>query len=184
MSLRKGVGIAACLIGIAGAGCGGGHSTSDATQATTASTVAKHPQHARWRCHNGSGYKRYPRIAAAKLISHPEPIGGGAGMEEIVNEWNAGTHDLVTTVMAGRDFRDPSNGLLEITRERPCYPGYAKKHGDGVRVAGAGPLKITQAPLGRKVVGWAQKRGNLQFTSKNGISGTLHLKNDTVTLDP
>jgi hypothetical protein len=53
-----------------------------------------------------------------------------------------------------------------------------------VKVPGAGALEITKAPLGRKVEVWAQKRGNLHFTSKNGIDGTLHLKDDSITLGP
>jgi hypothetical protein len=94
----------------------------------------------------------YSQIAAAKIIPHPEPLGAGAGMQQIVNEWNTGTHRLVTT--------------------------------HDVRVQGAGPLKITKAPLGPKVVHWAQKHGNIEFNCKSGITGTLHLSDDTMTLNP
>jgi hypothetical protein len=124
----------------------------------------------------------YSQIAAAKIIPHPEPLGAGAGMQQIVNEWNTGTHRLVTTVAAGRDFRDSANGLLAISRDRPCRPGFTRTH--DVRVQGAGPLKITKAPLGPKVVHWAQKHGNIEFNCKSGITGTLHLSDDTMTLNP
>jgi hypothetical protein len=179
------VGIGVCLIGIAVAGCGGGgHTTISATQArTTTSTVAKGRKH-RWDCPNRAGYKMYSAIQPGRIVPDPEPIGGGAGMSEIVNGWIAGAHRLVTTVDAGRDFRDPANGLLAITRDRPCLPGYNRNHGADVRVPGAGPLKITKAPLGRKAVHWGQRRGNIEFKSKSGITGTLHLKSDTVTLNP
>jgi hypothetical protein len=51
-----------------------------------------------------------------------------------------------------------------------------------VNVSGAGALKITRAPLGTEVIGWAQRRGDLQFTSVSGIGGTLHLRDDSVDL--
>ena len=54
---------------------------------------------------------------------------------------------------------------------------------DYVKVPGAGPVKITKAPLGPGTEVWAQKHGNFEFTSKNGITGTLHLKDDTVTVN-
>jgi hypothetical protein len=34
------------------------------------------------------------------------------------------------------------------------------------------------------VVRWAQKRGNIEFNGANGITGTLHLADDTVTVNP
>jgi hypothetical protein len=52
-----------------------------------------------------------------------------------------------------------------------------------INVPGAGALRITRAPLGRSVQTWAQKRGKLRFTSEHGITGTLHLEDDTVTVD-
>jgi hypothetical protein len=45
----------------------------------------------------------------------------------------------------------------------------------------SGPLKIISAPPGPDVVTSAQ-RGQLPFTSKRGITGTLDLSADTVTL--
>jgi hypothetical protein len=113
----------------------------------------------------------------ARIVSDPEPAGANSGLQHIVNEWRVGTRREETFVSAGP-------GRFVITRESPCHPRYNLKHGDAVYVPGAGALKITKAPLGPKVVNWAQKRGNLQFTSKNGISGTLHLKDDTVSLSP
>ena len=47
---------------------------------------------------------------------------------------------------------------------------------------GAGALKITDAPRGLKAAR-APGRAELRFTSKNGVTGTLHLRDDTVTLD-
>ena len=50
-------------------------------------------------------------------------------------------------------------------------------------VPGTGAVRITHAPLGRSAETWAQKRGDIEFKSMRGITGTLHLKDDTVTLD-
>jgi hypothetical protein len=50
-----------------------------------------------------------------------------------------------------------------------------------VDVPDSGPLKITNAPLGPEVVTSAQ-RAQLPFTSKRGITGTLNLSMDTITL--
>ena len=50
-------------------------------------------------------------------------------------------------------------------------------------VPGAGALRITDAPLGREVARWAPRQAELRFTSRNGITGTLDLKDDSVTLD-
>ena len=56
--------------------------------------------------------------------------------------------------------------------------------GGSVKIPGCGPVRITEAPLGAKVRHWAQRRGNLRFKcKKSGATGTLHLKDVTVTLD-
>jgi hypothetical protein len=53
-----------------------------------------------------------------------------------------------------------------------------------VDVPKAGVLKITKAPLGRDVVTTAQRHGDLEFKGTKGVTGTLHLKDDSITLDP
>jgi hypothetical protein len=52
-----------------------------------------------------------------------------------------------------------------------------------VHVPGAGALRITDAPLGRDVATWAQKRADLGFVGTRGVRGTLHLRDDTVTIE-
>jgi hypothetical protein len=59
----------------------------------------------------------------------------------------------------------PSNGLT--------YP-------DNVEVPEAGPLTITRANLSKQVS--ARPQGDVEFTSKNGITGFLHLADDSVTI--
>jgi hypothetical protein len=49
-------------------------------------------------------------------------------------------------------------------------------------IPGSGPVRITSAPLGHKVMTSAQRHGSLRFRGKSGITGALYLKNDTVTI--
>jgi hypothetical protein len=51
-----------------------------------------------------------------------------------------------------------------------------------VDVPDSGVLKITKAPIGRNVVTTAQHHGDLEFTGTKGVTGTLHLEDDSVTL--
>jgi hypothetical protein len=53
-----------------------------------------------------------------------------------------------------------------------------------VKVLGAAPLRITGAPLGRKVETGAQRSGNIRFVGARGVRGTLHLRDDSVSLNP
>jgi hypothetical protein len=126
-----------------------------------------------------------------------EPYVGPGETWDISNMWWASDCHTFTVVTAASDGDHHGDGLLVIQRERPgkkpCCPQYSDKK---VTVPSAGLLEITKAPLGPSVETWAQKRGNIQFKSVargrgghrlhppgSGISGSLHLKDDTVTLD-
>jgi hypothetical protein len=139
-----------------------------------------HPLAALKRCAPHSPYVVYPVIEPARIVSNPDPVSGTD--PPVANEWQVGSHRSVTYVWAGLARDSRTSGEFVINRERPCHPGYNAKHHDSVEVPGAGLLRITKAPLGPKVVHWAQRRGELTFVSRSGISGTLHLKDDTVTL--
>jgi hypothetical protein len=92
--------------------------------------------------------------------------------------WAAGACFGITWVWAGASGEHPSTGRLVIARSgRWPHP---RIHVD-VDVPGSGPLKITDAPLGPDAAISAQ-RGELEFTSKSGITGTLDLSTDTITL--
>ena len=119
-------------------------------------------------------------ILPARLLSNPQGFFSTSLLYPLVNEWMVADHRRFTAVDAGADPVDRSKGVFGIFRQN--YVQVSQKP-EVLRVAGAGALKITKAPLGPKVVTWAQKRGNLEFTSRNGVTGTLHLKDDTVTLD-
>jgi hypothetical protein len=132
----------------------------------------------RLRCPDGH-YARRPGIFPARIFEDPDPVGGG--QPPAVNEWAAGSNRSETRVWAFGSKRTDL-GAFSIWRLGTC--DRLPRDSVSVKVPGAGPLKIVKAPLGRAVVGWAQRRGNLRFTSANGITGTLHLKDDTVTLHP
>lgn len=98
------------------------------------------------------------------------------------NGWVAGDCRRITFVWAGGggvDDEDRSIGKFVIRRQGH-WPS-ARIHGAAIVVPDSGPLKIVNAPLGQEVVTSAQ-RGQLPFTSKRGITGTLDLSTDTVTL--
>jgi hypothetical protein len=119
------------------------------------------------------------------LISGGKIFGPGLGfvsssvMEPETSGWTVSSDGGNTIVVAGGDARRPSAGLFNIIRT--YYSGQQKS--DGISVSGTGAVTITKAPLGRKIVDSAQKHGELEFKSKSGITGTLHLKDDTVTLN-
>jgi hypothetical protein len=94
--------------------------------------------------------------------------------------WIVGSHRQTTDVEAGGDARHPSNGLFSIIRTSYMT---GRQTTDLVRVADSGPVTITRAPLGRKIVVSAQKHGKIEFKSESGIAGTLNLRDDAVTLD-
>jgi hypothetical protein len=75
-----------------------------------------------------------------------------------------------------------SDGDFDIYRESYIC---TQQKADSVTVPGTGAVRITYAPEGRgPVQTWSQERGDIEFTSANGITGTLHLADDTVTVDP
>ena len=96
-----------------------------------------------------------------------------------VNGWVAGDCHGRTFVYAGSAGWKGSMGLADIVRL-----GHGSKQLDGgfIAVPDSGPLRITRAPLGPGVVTSAQRGGDLQFTSKRGVSGTIHLRDATAIL--
>jgi hypothetical protein len=174
------VGVTAC--GPA-AGAGEGDRPSDSTRAANAPqgpTSAKAGGGERTHRHHPL-YGLLPAIEAARLVADPDPLVSDEVMLPIVNGWRVGNHLGFTVVEAGlaADNRSRTTGRFAILRYRVRHDSQTV---DLVDVRGAGAVKITKAPLGPRVVTWAQHRGNLQFISSNGVKGTLHLKDDTVTL--
>lgn len=109
------------------------------------------------------------------------PLPGGSPIADVQNRWSAGSSNgrnyLTATVCAGAARGDPSQGRFMIVRS--YVPGPNKL--ELVDPRGAGPVRITRAPLGRRGAKLV-RRANLRFRSVNGIRGVLHLRTNAVTL--
>jgi hypothetical protein len=127
-------------------------------------------------------YRLLPRVEPAEIVPDPDPIVPDDVLKAVVNGWWAGDRRGITLVEAGLAGDDPSGvtGRFVIfrERERPFVQNV-----DLVDVGGSGRLRITGAPTGRHAARSAQRRGKLEFTSAQGITGTLDLRHDRVTLD-
>jgi hypothetical protein len=98
----------------------------------------------------------------------------------VQNRWLVGDGRQITDVYAGEAGDDPSVGIFVIYKTDEPF-GYQDWH--SVFVPGTtGAVRISQAPLGKKVETSAQ-RAKLRFVSKSGATGTLNLDGDVVTLD-
>jgi hypothetical protein len=197
---RSGLALAA-LLALAAAGCGGGGGSSTSSNAETKapppsasagiSAGEKRAASRRLARELGVSPQRVKRLRsgqgfAAKSVRAGEIVPGGPGpffssdtISPVVNGWQASDHRTYTGVDAGANPADPSVGELGIFRQ-DFVNATQKQH--VVHVPGAGAIRITKAPLGRGVVTWAQKRGNLSFAGRRGVQGTLHLRTDTVTV--
>ncbi len=94
-----------------------------------------------------------------------------------VNVWSVGDCQQVTEVEVGAAGWHASSGVVVINRIR----GSHALDGLYIVIPDSGAVKITDAPLGPKVVTSAQQ-GELQFKSKRGLTGTVNLSDDTATL--
>jgi hypothetical protein len=127
-------------------------------------------------------YKPLPRVEPAKIVPDPDPVVPADVLNPIVNGWRAGDRRGITLVEAGLAGDDPSGttGRFVIFRERERP--FAQDV-DLVDVPRSGELRITAAPTGPREARSAQRRGKIEFTSKGGVTGTLDLRHDRVTLD-
>jgi hypothetical protein len=127
-------------------------------------------------------YKLLPRVEPARIVPDPDPVVPADVLNPIVNGWRAGDRRGITLVEAGLAGDDPSGtkGRFVIfrERERPFVQNV-----DLVDVRGSGKLRITGAPTGPRAARSAQRRGKIEFTSTRGVTGTLDLRHDRVTLD-
>jgi hypothetical protein len=105
-------------------------------------------------------------------------VGGLATSVRHVGDTNSNLPRAVRKRLAARRLAHPRDGFIEIDTEgftASQYKPVAAMHGTGA-------LRITKAPTGnglpRSVL-----NADIEFTSQSGTTGTLHLKNDTVTLN-
>jgi hypothetical protein len=143
------------------------------------STPARHRDEAR----SQGEYNPLPRREPAKIIPDPEPLVPTDVLQPIVNGWRAGDHRGITLVEAGLAGDDASGttGRFVVFRERE--QPFAQNV-DVVDVPGAGALRIREAPTGSRVGHRAQRYGEIEFAGEKGVTGTLHLAHDRITLDP
>jgi hypothetical protein len=129
-----------------------------------------------------ASYELLPRVEPAKILPDPDPVVPADVLNPIVNGWRAGDRRGITLVEAGLAGDDPSGttGRFVIFRERE-RPFAQNVH--LVDVPGSGKLRITGAPAGPGAARSAQRRGKIEFTSEGGVTGTLDLRHDRVTLD-
>lgn len=96
-----------------------------------------------------------------------------------VNAWSAADCRTETWVYAGAAGWLNGAGVFVISRSRgdSGRPQYSF-----IVLPDSGATRITHAPLGPKVVIGAQRQGELEFTSKRGVTGTVSLKDDDAIL--
>jgi hypothetical protein len=146
------------------------------------------PTWARRRIYIGPGGPPFPPfedVDPAHMLSGDD-CGGFISPEvffPVRNGWAVGNRGRSTLVCAGGagDFEPSTTGRFVLLRTSDRW---GTQELSKVDVPKSGPLRITRAPLGRDVVTSAQRRGNLVFRGTQGITGTLHLKDDSVTVDP
>lgn len=129
------------------------------------------------------GFRPLPRIEPASIVDDPDPVASADILNPIVNGWRAGDHEGITIVEAGLagDDRSGTKGRFVVFRERERP---FSQNVDLVDVRESGALRITRAPTGRGAASAAQRNGEIEFTSERGVTGTLHLADDTVTIAP
>lgn len=117
-----------------------------------------------------------------RILGHADAEGGPVQPAElwpVTNGWRISDHRTFTAVYAGANPEHRSTGRLVVFRQNFVR---VTQTSDRVDVPGTGPLEITAAPRGTKPQSSAQRDGTLKFTGRNGATGILHLKGDTVTL--
>jgi hypothetical protein len=147
------------------------------------------PTPARRRFFIGRGPGAGPPFPPFKHVEPARMIGGGActyGNSEVFwpirNGWSVANRGRQTIVCAGGAGLDGPSKLGRFLILRTNFR-WVTQGLSFVDVPHSGPLKITKAPLGRDVITSAQWHGRLEFKGTNGVTGTLHLKHDSITLD-
>jgi hypothetical protein len=132
----------------------------------------------------GPPFPPYKHVEPARMF---DPLSCPSPSSEVFwpmrSAWEVANRSLTTIVCAGGAGTDgPRNlGRFLIFHENGRW---ATQDSTFVDVPHSGPLKITEAPLGRAVVTTAPRHGELEFKGTKGIRGTLYLKDNSVTLDP
>jgi hypothetical protein len=181
------VGVSACGSGgssanvppSGGSGGGGSKNSGGGGPGAPPKTRTKHPgpRHQ----HQGPPGTKMQHTYAGRIVGHGASQGGPiqpAELWPVTNSWRVSDHKNFTAVYAGANPDHHGTGRLVVFRQDFVH---VKQNARDVDVQGSGPVTITSAPTGRDVGSSAQKTGEIQFRGANGVTGTLHLSNDSVT---
>jgi hypothetical protein len=187
-------------IGVALVACGSGEDSSTTTTTTTSAgkpggaggkraggggpgaPPKSRPAHPRDRHFDRPPGSRLRSTYPARIIGHGLASSGPIQPEElwpVRNGWRVSDHRTFTAVYAGANPRRRSTGRLVIFRQNYIR---VRQTSRDVDVPGTGPLRILDAPSGKGVGRSAQRHGEIEFRGANGVTGTLHLDNDTVSV--
>ena len=132
--------------------------------------------------HQGPPGAQMQHTYAARIVGHGASEGGPiqpAELWPVTNSWRVSDHKTFTAVYAGANPDHHGTGRLVVFRQDFVH---VKQTARDVDVKSSGPVTITSAPTGHNVGTSAQKTGEIQFRGANGVTGTLHLSNDTVSV--
>jgi hypothetical protein len=156
------------------AGGGGGPGAPPAAR-----TAHPRPRHRHQGPPGSPMHNTYP----GAILSHERASGGPVQPAElwpVTNGWQISDHRRFTAVYAGANPERRSTGRLVIFRQNFIH---VTQNSDRVDVPGAGPLTITSAPRGKAAQTEAQRDGTIAFEGANGVTGTLHLSDDSVSVN-
>jgi hypothetical protein len=132
--------------------------------------------------HQGPPGTRMHHTYAGQIVGHGASVGGPiqpAELWPVTNSWRVSDHKSFTAVYAGANPDHHETGRLVVFRQDFVH---VKQTAQDVDVHGSGPVTITSAPTGHGVGTSAQRDGEIRFRGANGVTGTLHLSNNTVSL--
>ena len=114
-----------------------------------------------------------PPPTPSQIIPRGAPVAvSNALLTDIQNGWQMSTGAVITAAYAGVSPLDPSTGrFVVITEQLPA----ATQSTRVIDVPGAGALSLVNPPIGATSLA-----AGLQFSSANGIAGSLSLLTDTV----
>jgi hypothetical protein len=193
-----GLALGALLAGLGAAGCGSDDETTTTTtaqhqgQANGISASEKQAATRRLQRELGVGKGgvkklKHGRGLPATSIQPAEIVPGGPGpffssdtIYPVTNGWQAGDHRSYTAVDAGANPANPTMGELGVFRQDHVSVTQSQKV---VNVPGAGTIRIVRAPEGTAAATSAQRTGELEFVGSRGVRGTLHLSDNSVTIE-
>jgi len=132
--------------------------------------------------HQGPPGTKMQHTYTARIVGHGASVGGPiqpAELWPVTNGWRVSDHKTFTAVYAGANPDHHDTGRLVVFRQDFVH---VKQTAQDVDVHGSGPVTITSAPTGPDVGTSAQQNGEIRFRGANGVTGTLHLSDDTVSV--